>query len=154
MREWYRNERFDGKAPKVPKAKPVKESDDADRDRAELIRKRNEGNRLRSQKQEKEAATRYGGRVKPGSGSSPLSKGDVKTRAFLMEMKCTIHGSISIKGEWLEKIAGEARYEGREPALEIQIDGITDPLVEKKWVLIPATLFADLNEEATIKRNA
>jgi Holliday junction resolvase len=110
-------------------------------------------NRDRATQQEKVAAKRYGGRTKPGSGSSPLSKGDVQTRAFLMEMKGTIHQSLSIKAEWLEKITQEASYEGRYPALEIKLP-IQEPLVEDTWVLVPASVFQELNEQAEIKRRS
>ena len=103
-------------------------------------------NRDRASLQEKVSASRYGGRVKPGSGSSALSKGDVQTRAFLIEMKQTIHGSISVKGEWLEKITNEARGEGRLPALEIKLK-VSDPLCESEWVLVPSSVFAEFNEE-------
>lgn len=110
-----------------------------------------ETNRDRATKQEKEAAKRYGGRTKPGSGSSPLSKGDVQTRSFLMEMKGTIHQSLSVKAEWLIKISKEAAFEGRHPALEIKIP-LNDPLIEDTWVLVPASVFKEMNEEATIKK--
>jgi len=72
-----------------------------------------------------------------------------------MEMKRTIHSSLSVKAEWLEKISHEANGEGRIPALEIKIDGVTDPLVEDTWVMVPASVFAELNEEADIlKQNS
>lgn len=126
-REWYRQTRFDGPVVRI-------------------------SGRLRAMEQEEDGAKRYGGRVKPGSGASPLSKGDVQTRLFLMEMKGTVHNSLRVSGDWLVKITREARWEGRDPAVEIRIRGIEDPLVEDTWVMVPASVFRELNMEAEIKR--
>lgn len=141
-----RQGRFDG-----PAVKPAKTAHKP-HDGSSQGRTGNE-NRDRATRQEEAAAARYGGRVKPGSGSHPLSKGDVQTRSFLMEMKTTIHGSLSVKAEWLEKISREAAGEARLPALEIKLECITDPLVEATWVMVPASVFRQLNEEASIKKS-
>lgn len=84
----------------------------------------------RSRAQERKDARDYGGRVQPGSGSGEFRKGDVRTAELLIENKRTDAQSMSIKGEWLDKIWFEARSEGRLPVVGIEIAG-------REWVLMP-----------------
>lgn len=82
------------------------------------------------------------------------AKGDVTQRnrkgeahspdRFLIEAKQTIHGSLSVKAEWLEKISQEARAAGKEPALAIQIQGVEDPGCSKDWIAMPLYVFRRL----------
>ena len=106
--------------------------------------KKEETQRYHSDRQEEATADRLGGSVQRGSGATENHKGDVKTRDWLVENKTTEHASMSVKGSWLEKISGEARIAGKDPAVEIEIRGITDPLTEKQWVMVPASVFAEM----------
>ena len=64
---------------------------------------------------------------------------------FLVENKCTEHKSISLKHSWLEKIAREAREEGKAPALAIQfVDKQGNSLRHARWVLVEEHEFKEL----------
>ena len=91
-----------------------------------------------------------GGRRQPGSGSSDYAKGDVKqgvneagfqSTSFLIECKQTIHASLRVEGKWLAKITREAAQAGREPALEFEILGCDDPMLEREWIAVPMSVF-------------
>lgn len=96
------------------------------------------------------------GRRQPGSGSSDYAKGDIEQRtgtafdnlAFLIESKQTVKKSLSIKGEWLAKISKEAWAAGKEPALEFEIHGVQDPLLELEWIAVPLSVFNRLQRAA------
>lgn len=76
----------------------------------------------RSSRQERQIAKAEGGRVQPGSGSSPRARGDVKTAEQLIEVKYTDKFSYSIhKGVWNEHVR-RARVQGKEPVMIIQFD--------------------------------
>jgi hypothetical protein len=86
-----------------------------------------------SQAQEKRGARVMGGAVRPGSGSKPSAKGDVRVpRApgvplqecgVLIEYKRTDSRSFSLKISELEKIRGEALLEGRRHLMGIELGG-------------------------------
>lgn len=100
--------------------------------------------RTRSDRHERAAAEDYGGRVKGGSGASMYSKGDVEIKRLdlLMECKSTGAASYRIEMATLAKITKEAIGEGKDPCLEIEIGGgEPDLLTEKRWVMIPSTVF-------------
>lgn len=91
--------------------------------------------RKRSNDQEKRAAKAYGARVQPGSGSMAGAKADVRKEGELrVECKHTTGKSISIKQEWLRKVAKEASA-GEVPVLEIEFQG-THPY--EKYVVLRA----------------
>ena len=73
----------------------------------------------KSQKQEKNLAKK--GFVTPGSGSVWLFKGDVVFNDYLVEAKRTDKKSMSVKGEWLEKIFKEALAVGKSAGVELEI---------------------------------
>lgn len=79
--------------------------------------------RKRSNDQEKRAAKRNEARIQPGSGSLSGAKSDVlKEGEMRMECKHTTKSSISLKQEWLRKVAKEAAA-GEIPVLEIEFQG-------------------------------
>lgn len=49
--------------------------------------------------------------------------------------------SLSIKAAWLGKITREAMQQGLEPALQIEIQGYTDPQLETTWIAVPFSVF-------------
>ncbi len=69
----------------------------------------NKPTRFYSNNQEKGVAKKLGGKVQSNSGATPFYKGDVDTRAFLIECKTatTKKQSMSIKKEWLDKLKEE-----------------------------------------------
>ena len=77
----------------------------------------------KSQRQERDAAAKYGGRVRPGSGNKWHSKGDVITEDSLIEVKYTDKKSFSLKLEELLKIEREALMEDRVPLFGISFSG-------------------------------
>jgi hypothetical protein len=71
-----------------------------------------------SKRQERDLAKRVGGRATPASGAFDL-KGDVVSKHWRFEAKQTSKRSISLKADWLEKLADECIGDGRRMALEI-----------------------------------
>lgn len=65
----------------------------------------------------------------------------------MIECKKTDKKSIRIEGAWLGKITREAMAAGREPALEFEIQGCEDPLLEREWVAVPMSVFKRLLED-------
>lgn len=93
-------------------------------------------------KSEKRIAKILGGEGRIGSGSLDSCKGDFTTKMghieFLGECKATQAGSISIKYEWLLKIASEARELVRHPLFTLSfIRG--DGAAKKRgdWIAMP-----------------
>ncbi len=104
------------------------------------------GKRKESKRQERRVAEKLGGKVQPGSGSDLRAKGDVELGegSFLLEAKRSKYASLRIEAGWLTKISAEAFASGRKPGLAIELDVGNDPLTEKDWVLIPASVFRDM----------
>lgn len=93
------------------------------------------------QKQEKRLARDTGGREQPRSGAHPILKGDVDEGRLLIEAKYTDKMSMSIKQDWLTKIAREAQsLDGKIPALAIEF-GNAPADVPRDWIMIPKTAF-------------
>ncbi len=99
-----------------------------------------------SREQERGAASRYGGRLTPGSGSKPI-KGDVHLTDLrvMVECKTTETASYRVALGTLEKLSVEACAAGMSPALEFQIrGGEASSLTERTWVAVPASTFESL----------
>lgn len=78
----------------------------------------------RSRDQERRAAKRDGGRVRPASGSMDHAKGDVyEAGVYLKECKYTAAKSYSLKPDVVDKVTSEAGP-GETPVLEIEFQGI------------------------------
>ena len=87
---------------------------------------------------EKKLIKDLGGRGRPASGALQGAKGDIDLDTVLMEAKSTTGDSLGLKFEWLNKIAKEARAEGKTPALAVSFvrnDGT--PYVDGEWVAVP-----------------
>ncbi len=96
---------------------------------------------------EKRLAKRLGGRQTPASGAMVGAKGDVMLPAMLMEAKSTVRDSLALKLDWLAKIAGEARAQGKVPALAVVFaTGDGRPRPDGAWVLMPEAAFRELTE--------
>lgn len=97
----------------------------------------------KSVKQEDRLAKRLGGRRQKASGACPHNRGDVRMPELLTEAKRTDKKSISIKIAYLEKISLEAIQCDSVPAVAIAFLD-TPPLVDRDWVMIPASFLAEL----------
>jgi hypothetical protein len=94
--------------------------------------------------QEERTAKLTGGERVAGSGCSTRrkKKGDVTTRLFRVEDKTTEGSSLSVKREWLEKIAGEAVDNRQLPALTFGFDD--NGSGREDWMAFQATTAAKL----------
>ncbi len=112
-----------------------------------FIDRNNRGTHKHGQKSERKTAGRLQGACRPGSGSVEGAKGDIMLADFLIENKATVHRSISLKLDWLDKISSEARQEGKEPGLAIQfVDDNGNPVRGGRWVMIPEDEFKEMIE--------
>lgn len=96
---------------------------------------------------EEDVAKRSRGNRRAASGATPGKPADTRDAVFLRECKSTKDGAkgLSIKGEWLAKLASEALPLGKVPLFEFRFDGQTEP-TPRDWVMIPALEFEELLE--------
>lgn len=94
-----------------------------------------------SQKQEKDAAKRHGGRLQAGSGSGPYQKGDVRSDTEMHEMKTVLHGKkqITVKASDLRELERDALIEGRRPVFGIRVDG-------RDYVILDANDYEEMRQ--------
>lgn len=69
---------------------------------------------------ERKGARRMGARATLASGALDFDKGDYEMDSLLVDSKATVHKSISLKQEWLEKIRKEAQGKQKVGAVHIQ----------------------------------
>lgn len=102
-----------------------------------------------SQRQEREAAKRYGGKVNAGSGNSTGHKNDVRTprdgTALSIEFKTTRAKSYSLKREDLLRAEREALLDGRSALFGVEFR-IEAPYRRFRYVVISEDDFLDLLE--------
>lgn len=92
--------------------------------------------RERSRKAELRVAADIGGRAQPGSGSSPLAKGDVRLKGKTrVEHKTTTTGSYRITVDLLEKIRSHCGP-GETPSFIVQFTDKAGREIDQ-WVMIP-----------------
>jgi len=96
---------------------------------------------------EQRVAEKVGGVRQPASGAFWSRKGDIKqdrssvpVKDLLIEHKMTEKKSISLKGDWLEKIFNEALLDGRQPVVAIELLG-------QVWYMTPEEDFLAMREE-------
>lgn len=97
----------------------------------------------KSRNQERRVAEMLGGSRVPLSGANERMKGDISSADLLIEAKYTAKESLSIKREWLEKIAMEAMAVGKTPALSFSFDQ-SSAIVPKDWIAVPASFLSGL----------
>ena len=74
----------------------------------------------------------------------PGAKGDIELGPTLLEAKSTRRDSMTIKLDWLCKIAREAMAEGKMPALSVSfVNEHGRPRELGDWVLIPLHKFEE-----------
>ena len=103
---------------------------------------------LSGRKAEKRTATRVRGRLTIASGSLHGDKGDIYARGRTMEVKSTTKNSMSLKYEWLCKIAEEARRKGNGSSLSIVF--VTEdgrPRRDGAWVMVPECDYMKMTSE-------
>lgn len=71
-------------------------------------------------------------------------EGDVSNEIFEFECKQTKNRSISLKVDWLNRMAMGARPKGKVPGLHIQFTGPIDVICDTKWVMIEESVFLEL----------
>lgn len=70
--------------------------------------------------------------------------GDVSSEDFEIECKQTKNKSISIKAEWLNRMAIGAFSHSKKPALHLQFKDHLNGICDNKWVLIEERSFLEL----------
>ncbi len=96
-------------------------------------------------KAEKLAAKRLGGELTFASGALEFMKGDFSVGDLLVENKCTVKPTLSIKLDWLRKISQEAFEKKMNPALAIQyVNPKGVPVPDGKWVMVKEEYFKEL----------
>lgn len=109
-----------------------------------LRRKGREAKGAAGRASEKRLARDVGGRQTPASGAVEGAKGDIALPDVLMEAKSTVKGAMSIKFDWLSKITGEARSQGKIPALAVSFTTPTGArLVGGDWVMVPLAVWKE-----------
>lgn len=96
--------------------------------------------------QEEKAAELVGGKRHAGSGSQKFRKSDASSSEYQVECKQTEKESLSLKLEWLEKIAQEAEGRGREPLLHVRFLSAEEH-VGRDWVMMRASEFERLMQD-------
>ena len=97
--------------------------------------------------QEFDHALRTGGKRVTGSGRSQYAKGDSANGTyrpfdgFLTECKQTGNKSYRLTTDVLTKITKEALAAEKYPAMDIYLKADADPILEKRWVAIPLSVF-------------
>jgi hypothetical protein len=100
-------------------------------------------------KSEARLGRRLGGRVRPLSGAVPGAKGDIELGQILIEAKSSTGNKIPVDRRWLAKIAGEARAEGKVPALALSFTyGDGRPIPDGEWVCMPLSVWRGLFDGA------
>lgn len=136
--------------------------DEPRRDRKNKAFDEDSGTRKRkSIKQERRLADTLGGKVVSGSGNKSAVKsgvgrtvskgghhktnrpGDVDLGDFLIDAKRTDAKSIRLEAEMFIKIQLEANSVGKEPALALEVQGLS-PMTEKDWIAMPKSVFLKL----------
>lgn len=105
-------------------------------------------------KSEARLAQQLGMRNTRASGALSFDKGDATFSAMIngkvirgrMECKSTVHQSLSIKKEWLDKIASETTANGEVPVLSISfVDAEGNPQdFNSDWVAMPVSIWREL----------
>ena len=107
------------------------------------LEKRQHGSRA-----EKKASKRMGARQTLASGALEWDKGDYEVADMLLDSKATIHRSVSLKLDWLEKIRKEAQGKKMVGGIHIQFtnpDG--EPVPNGSWIVLPESFVQRLLNE-------
>ncbi len=97
---------------------------------------RNEG-----KKTEKRALRKIGAQQQPASGALPGIPNDGVKGRYLIEVKSTVRGSISLKREWLEDLDENALLRNKTGAFLFVFER------GEWWVAIPLSKFESLTNE-------
>jgi|ERR1035437_3350924 hypothetical protein len=112
-----------------------------------LARLESRGKSSHGKASEKKLAKSIGARLTPASGALDSAKGDMKIGDFLIESKSTINKTISLELDFFIKIAHEATFTGKNPALTVSfVNGDGSPKRDSEWVCIPLALFKNIIE--------
>ena len=101
-----------------------------------------------STNQEKQVAKRIGGKRTSNSGATLFSKGDIKTKDFLIECKTVTkeQKSFSIKKDWITKLKEEAFAMGKSSwAISFNFGG-ENSIREENYYIISENTFKILKQ--------
>lgn len=84
----------------------------------------------RSRAQEKLTAAQLAGRTTPGSGNTPVHGNDVLGQHWSVENKTTVHDSYRLSLRVWREVVRNALLDGREPVLQIDIQGVRLAVVD------------------------
>lgn len=93
----------------------------------------------RSQKQEKNLADRYDGKVNPGSGNGWIHKNDIRSEVFSFEAKTTEKSQYPLKLAELQLAERHALLSGREMVFVIEMGG-------RNWMVVSQETFDTILE--------
>lgn len=99
----------------------------------------------KSKQYERRVAKKLGGRRHALSGASDKDKGDFSTDLLLGEHKYTGKKSLSIKRDWLEKVAIEAIASRKTPVFAFTFtEWDQSVIVPKDWIAVPLEFLQEL----------
>jgi hypothetical protein len=101
------------------------------------------------QKSEVKVAKGLKARRHPASGALQGKKSDATMveANFRLEMKSTVHASMTLEQGWLTKIAKEALTQGQRPGVVLSfVDAAGNPIMNHhaEWIAIPLSVFKEL----------
>ena len=101
-------------------------------------------------KSEKRLSKKLKGQAHPGSGAFDR-KGDFSTKDFLYEAKSTVHASIAIRKDDLDKVEKQALMVGRKPVLNLSFVMPSGTGRDCDYALLRLIDFEELIEAANAK---
>lgn len=102
------------------------------------------------ERHEKSLEKTFKGKKTPASGAKRL-KGDVQSRVFIVEAKCTSKKSYTLRYDDLAKIFGYGLQSDKLPAMAIRFDFEPKHLLEERdWILLPKYVLEELFSERGI----
>ena len=108
--------------------------------------KNTKSTKRKSDKQEKQLAKQFEGKITPGSGSKRI-KGDVHTKEELIEAKTTAKTQYTVKLKDLQKLSIQADEVNKTPVFVIKLtDEAEGFYFNRDWVLIPLDVYSELRQ--------
>lgn len=101
---------------------------------------------------ERRVAKGLGARPHKASGAVRGAKSDATLTSanFRLEMKATVHASMTLEQGWLAKITKEALAHGQRPGVVLSfVDAQGQPVMKQhaEWVCLPLSVFQELVHE-------
>ena len=102
-------------------------------------------NKSRSARHEKRLEKVLRSKTTLNSGALPelSNKGDLRDSLFVWQAKLTKSDKITLSSEVIVELCRQASLTGLMPAICTTLEGLDDH-IEKDWVIIPSSVFAEL----------